>query len=129
WEESGDCHRWLSSEAHLRIYYDAVKKNGKNQQIFNISILAAFKLMKNNSFAGQQLLFDVIQGAEKLLVASLDPTLDDEAVTISMYDRYKDDACRYGSFKVRRTELGSEKSWDEQHISERIQSGWYGGRW
>jgi hypothetical protein len=73
--------------------------------------------------ARQQLLFDVIQGAEKLLVASLDPTLEDEAVTISMYDRYKDDACRCRSFKVRRTELGSEKAWDEQHISKRIESG------
>jgi hypothetical protein len=80
--------------------------------------------MKNNSFAGQKLLFDVIQGAEKLLVASLDPTLKDEATAISMYDRFKDDACRCSSFALRRTELGSEKAWDEQRISK-----WYGGRW
>ncbi|OBT57879.1 hypothetical protein VE04_02098 [Pseudogymnoascus sp. 24MN13] len=126
WEKSGDCRRWLSSEEHLAIYKNAVEKTGKKgtaQQIFNISILAAFKLMKRESFVDRLLLFDVIQGAEKLLVASLDPTLEDEAVAISMYDRYKDDACRCRSFKVRRTEFGSEKAWDEQHISKRIENG------
>jgi hypothetical protein len=49
---------------------------------------------------------------------------------IAVYDSaYKKHAYRSHSLKQRLSEWEEEKAWDKRDIKDRINSGWFGGRW
>lgn len=104
------------------------KKDGTDWHVFNISILAAFKMMKaepNRRLA----IFDLIQGAEDTLAQ----TLNDQyrsVVAIKLCDTvYRKDACRHSSFWDRHSGWNNEKQWDDKPIEKRIEIKLYGGKW
>ncbi|OBT59886.1 hypothetical protein VE03_10678 [Pseudogymnoascus sp. 23342-1-I1] len=127
WVDSGECFKWLSSEEYLRIHasaVEAIRKEYGDRPIFNISILAAFKLM-GTAPDSQKLRLQTIQEAEFMLSLSLSNLDPNEA----LYNTQKNYAYRCTLLGERRAQREQEKPWDNRPIKERIESGWYGGQW
>jgi hypothetical protein len=94
--------------------------------MFNISILAAFKLMKTTQ-EFQQIAFEMIQDAESLIglyLNGLNPS--GEHMCRKIQNRY---AYRCTSLDERCSNWEEEKASAYGDIEGRIQSGWYGGKW